>query len=293
MTPQIDQIARAVLYEGYLLYPYRPSAMKNQQRWNFGVLYPPAWSATQTGSDRSYFQTECVTVCSEGAELTVSVRFLQIVKREETAGTWQEAIERRVTLDPVLVVALTENRLVHSFSVSGEDSTAAEDAVRKFPVHGQVEVSSARIRPGVFRLTVRVRNVGAFPAETRDVALVHSLASAHAVLQLNNGAFVSQLDAPETLRDDAAACQNIGVWPVLVGEAGTRDTILASPIILYEYPELAPESKGDLFDGTEIDEILTLRILTLSDAEKEEVAGRTTGPGAFSRDWRPVLRSIY
>jgi len=122
----------------------------------------------------------------------------------------------------MLVKPLTGNVLVHSFSVPGEDSTGAEDAVRKFPLDGQVEVSSARIRPGVFRFTIRVRNVGAFPAETRDDALVHSLASAHAILELSNGAFVSQVDAPETLRDDVAACQNIGVWPVLVGEAGTR-----------------------------------------------------------------------
>ena len=45
----------------------------------------------------------------------------------------------------------------------------------------------------------------------------------------------------------------------------------ASPIILYDYPQIAPESAGDLFDGTEIDEILALRILTMTDAEKLEV----------------------
>jgi hydrogenase maturation protease len=48
--------------------------------------------------------------------------------------------------------------------------------------------------------------------------------------------------------------------------------MLSSPIILYDYPEIAPESAGDLFDGTEIDEILSLRIMTLSDEEKREVA---------------------
>jgi hydrogenase maturation protease len=58
---------------------------------------------------------------------------------------------------------------------------------------------------------------------------------------------------------------------VLVGEPGQRDTPLASPIILYDYPQIAPESAGDLFDGTEIDEILSLRILTLTDEEKQEI----------------------
>ncbi len=47
--------------------------------------------------------------------------------------------------------------------------------------------------------------------------------------------------------------------------------MLSSPIILYDYPQIAPESPGSLFDGTEIDEILSLRILTMTDAEKDEM----------------------
>ena len=75
----------------------------------------------------------------------------------------------------------------------------------------------------------------------------------------------------EELRRHAAACENVGTWPVLVGEAGVRDCMLSSPIILYDYPQIAPESSGDLFDGTEIDEILSLRIMTLTKEEKREV----------------------
>jgi len=60
----------------------------------------------------------------------------------------------------------------------------------------------------------------------------------------------------------------VGAWPVLAGEPGRRDTVLCSPIILYDYPQIAVESPGDLFDGAEIDEILSLRILTLTDEEK-------------------------
>lgn len=58
-------------------------------------------------------------------------------------------------------------------------------------------------------------------------------------------------------------------WPVLVGSEG--DSILSSPIILYDYPQIAPESPVSLFDGTEIDEILMLRIMTLTDEEKDEM----------------------
>ena len=64
----------------------------------------------------------------------------------------------------------------------------------------------------------------------------------------------------------------IDFWPVLVGKEGTADSILSSPIILYDYPKVAPESPGDLFDATEIDEILTLRILALTDEEKRDMA---------------------
>ena len=68
---------------------------------------------------------------------------------------------------------------------------------------------------------------------------------------------------------------------MLVGPEGSTDTLLCSPIILYDHPQIAPESAGDLFDGTEIDEILTLRILTLTDAEKAEMAGNDERAGAL------------
>ncbi|MGH7936961.1 MAG: hypothetical protein ACREFG_00510, partial [Chthoniobacterales bacterium] len=71
----------------------------------------------------------------------------------------------------------------------------------------------------------------------------------------------------------AKACKQIGTWPVMMGDEGKgeRDAMLSSPIILYDYPKIAPESPGDLFDGAEIDEILTLRIQTMTDEEKTEM----------------------
>ena len=95
--------------------------------------------------------------------------------------------------------------------------------------------------------------------------------STHTILSLHGGEFISLMDPPAEYRDAAADCRNIGTWPVLAGAAGERDAMLSSPIILYDYPQVAPESPGDLFDGTEIDEILTLRIMTLSDEEKAEI----------------------
>lgn len=242
----VDQIARAVLYEGYLLYPYRESALKNRQRWNFGVLYPPAWAARQTGSDRSYFQMECLASCASDTQIDVSIRFLRLRERDGR----QEATEEEVRID----------------------SVAAGERIEKF-AEGEAELKlrAGLSPPSSFRLTLQVRNTSDYDGEVRDQALVHSLASAHAVLHIRNGEFVSQTDPPEAFREAVDACQNVGVWPVLVGNPGTHHTMLGSPIILYDYPQVAPESKNDLFDATEIDEILSLRILTLSDQEKEEI----------------------
>ena len=100
---------------------------------------------------------------------------------------------------------------------------------------------------------------------------MQSLVSTHVILGVKDGEFVSLLEPPAELQTLASSCQNLGAWPVLVGEPGQRDTMLASPIILYDYPQIAPESAGDLFDGTEIDEILSLRIMTLTDEEKREI----------------------
>jgi hypothetical protein len=86
------------------------------------------------------------------------------------------------------------------------------------------------------------------------------------------------MDPPDDLQAAASGCSNIGLWPVMVGEADERDAMLASPIILYDYPQIAPESAGDCFDGTEIDEILALRVITMTDEEKAEA--RRTDPRA-------------
>jgi hypothetical protein len=97
--------------------------------------------------------------------------------------------------------------------------------------------------------------------------------SAHTILSVTGGEFISLLDPPEELRQAVGECKNIGNFPVLVGNEGERDMMLCSPIVLYDYPQVAPESAGDFFDGTEMDEMLTLRVMTLTDDEKSEMRG--------------------
>ena len=308
----IDKIANAVLYEGYMLYPYRPTAVKNRQRWNFGVLYPQAYSAAQGPTEAFSMQTECLVQANESAVLEVRVKFLHLLQREigevtaacETAAeseppyravdsmevdgrlfqAWQEVTEREVILPAARIGDLEREpqKLVFSFPqgrrfepLRNQDGHIAGVIVRKQErVTGEITLSSLRIAEGLTRITVNIVNQTALDeagSEMRDQALLRSTISTHTILAVREGEFVSLLDPPDQFRDAAARCNNTGAWPVLVGDTGSRDLMLSSPIILYDYPQIAPESAGDLFDGTEIDEILTLRIMTMTDDEKREM----------------------
>lgn len=310
----VEQIARAVLYEGYMLYPYRPSSVKNQQRWNFGVLCPQSYSEAQKGSEAWTMQTECLIEGSSMTGLEVRVRFLQLVSRtvgqltmpmsellpgevpefrlvdklavnDRVYQPWQEAVEREVILPVYNVEALGYRLVPDAFMFPAEslneylrDSSgqivAAIVRERK-ALSGAVEIMGERVADGLFKVSVRIRNTTPYEVTkdaSRDDALLSSMASTHTVLGVQDGRFVSLLAPPDTLSELAASCKNVGTWPVLVGEEGQCDTLLSSPIILYDYPKIAPESAGDLFDGTEIDEILSLRIMTLTDDEKREMS---------------------
>lgn len=279
----VDLIARALLYEGYLLYPYRPSAVKNRQRFNFGVLYPEAY-CDQKGSDRSRIQVECPALGSAESHLDIRVRFLQLVQQPHAGDVepWLVAVEREVRLEANNLASLKNSPSGVEFAFpevdpASIDSQSPVDAAAppgESAVTGEVRVSVEDVRAGAYRLTVRVGNSSVVAAGgTRDEALVHSLASLHVVIRIAGGELVSLLDPPEAMRDIAGSCLNVGVWPVLVGEENSHDCLLASPIILYDYPQVAEESPGDLFDGTEIDEILALRVLTMTDDEKREARG--------------------
>jgi hydrogenase maturation protease len=308
-TQLIDAIAKAVLYEGYMLYPYRPSSVKNRQRFNFGVLYPKPYSEAQTGSDAWRMQTECLVQGAVPA-IEVRVRFLKLVARtvrEQTepacarsssasgasvspqfdciSEPWQEAIECEETVPVHNLDAFTVEPFRWNFVFPAKEETEflrdqSGRLIRTIErkqdsVCGFIEIKAARAGDHLFKLQVRVENLtrleGAPDETSRDSALMRSLVSAHTLLGVADGQFVSLLEPPEELKTLATSCENIGAWPVLVGAEGERDTMLASPIILYDYPQIAPESPGDLFDGTEIDEILALRIMTMTDDEKREM----------------------
>lgn len=247
----VDQIANAVLYEGYILYPYRPSSKKNQRgRFTFGRIYPKAYSKAQHGAEPCLMQTECLArIGSHEPELHVTVRFLQPLSPSRNTG-WQEAVEREVKLSVPLPADAC-----HSFEYD--------------PLSGLVELSTDRLSNGLLKISTRVCNLTPIPEiEVGEAILRQTFTSTHTILHIEGGEFISALEPVA-----ASNCKNIGTWPVLVGDEarGERDTILSSPIILGDYPQIAPQSAGDFFDGTEIDEMLALRVQTMTDDEKREM----------------------
>jgi len=300
---RVKEIADAVLYEGYVLYPYRPSSIKNRQRWTFGGVFPQNFSLL-SGSDPWFLASECLIEGDPQAVLTVQLRFLHLVVRSiskyhsgdwhyvpslEVDGhpyaAWEEATAQEITAPATTLASLAAEPLRLEFAFAddvtreilrdGAGATAGAITRTRRKLEGALLVSAVGLGPQLHRITVRVENTTPLThdqCESRALSQHSAFASTHAILRLQGGDFVSQTDPPEHLAPASRQCQNEGWWPVLAGPDSARDTMLVSPIILYDHPEIAPESPGDLFDGTEIDEILTLRILTMTDAEKREAA---------------------
>jgi hypothetical protein len=270
----VRNIADAVLYEGYILYPYRASAQKNRSRWQFGVVMAPGYAAADS-SETSFTRAECVLEHAGQPAVRVLLRFLQVQRRTGASGVWDEAVEREVEV-AADTAALLGDGVTREFTVEdGEDREEGADGWvvrRRLPLAGVVSVRAAEV-PGpwrALRLVVRVENrtdLGVVPRR-RDDALPSALVAAHTIITVDGGKFLSMTDPPEWARPAVAECRNEGGWPVLADPG--EQVVLSSPIILYDHPELADESPGELYDGTEIDEILTLRTLALSDDEKAE-----------------------
>src|SRR6476646_5127914 len=309
-------VADAVLYEGYLLYPYRANSRKNQSRWQFGVLGPQAAADTGIGEDDTL--SSQVLVRSSGVpSLSGVVRFLQLQHRcaerdigggrfeqvdELTTGStswlsWDEAVEGEIPIDRFPVTSLP--RMLDISVPSGTDIEVLDGGrlVRtRRALHGQLDISAERDGE-LLRLSFEVRNV-APPAADKDEAIATSLIGTHLLIEVTDGEFVSLLGPPDSAAAAVARCRQHRCFPVLAGPPGAAgtssrgdrgDLILVSPIILYDHPEIAEQSKGALYDSTEIDEILTLRVMAMSDEEKAQA--RATDPLADNAV-RPELDAI-
>ncbi len=301
-------VADAVLFEGYVLYPYRANAPKNQIRWSFGVVAPRSWSEAN-GSDPWWMESRTLFEAKATPRLDGLLRFLRVqARRYEVADresrTWKPV--GRLEIDGQLHLAwdeglLQEESIAASFDLGGstdhafffdQPARATMEELRDGAgdVRGRLHRHTA---PLCYRVRLRVEDAGApfrrlvirvenhtpvDPRVSRDEALRSALLSTHLLLGLQAGAFVSLLDPPPEAAAAAAACKGQGSWPVLAGARGERQLVLAAPIILYDHPQIAPESPGDLHDATEIDELLGLRTATLTEEEKR--IARATDPRA-------------
>ncbi len=305
--PEIDRrfarahkVAEAVLYEGFVLYPYRASSVRNQVRWQWGVLAPKAFCETDSSEDAE-MRTECILDGGPEATIWVRVQFLALRARtvQERDGegfrtvpslevrdrlltTWDEATEHQVNLGPISIGRLSHEPAELPIEIEAEHTeevlTDAEGAVAgrvlgdQASISGRVAVRVSRCA-GPFmmhRITVEVTNLTdwAGPASHRDEVVRRSLLSVHTLLAVESGDFVSQRDPPDFAKHAVATCNNLGTYPILADD--DDKIILSSRIILDDHPEVAPESEGDYCDATEYDEILSLMVLTLSDEEKRE-----------------------
>jgi hypothetical protein len=298
----VEEIADAVLNEGYLLYPYRASALKNRWRWQFGVVAPRGYSEGQ-GTEPWHLETVCLVEPTPRTRIAVKVRFLQLQNRmveqavDPARGIWkavdralhggreylpwEEGVAREVTLEEMplansygeVPIVVPGGQDVEPLPDAG--GAAATRLVReRKPIAGIVRLMTAACGEWV-RVTIQIENAGLWPRREdadRAEALRRSLIGCHALIGLEDGAFVSLIDPPLEAADAARSCENRGLWPVLALPEGSRDVMLAAPIILYDYPQVAAESPGDFFDVTEIDELLALRVLTMTEREKAEAA---------------------
>jgi hypothetical protein len=287
-------VADAVLYEGYLLYPYRATSAKNQVRWQFGVLGPDGAAQAGHGEEPELW-ADLLFEPLEDPHITVLLRFLHV--QERTVQRWDgedwcsvealtvgaarwipfhEAVPCELRLDLPFAAAQVP------VAVDGENTyedlydggALVGRLVRtRWPLDGLVTLE---VQPGavaVARIGVRNRTAwqptGAEGWSDRDVAARASFVGTHLLVQGLRAGCRSVIDPPE----HAPTCRQYRCWPGLISTDDGTDAFLVAPIVLGDHPAVAPETSGDLFDATEIDEILTLRVLTLTDDERAQARG--------------------
>jgi hypothetical protein len=256
MREALEQLVSSLLYEGYALYPYTPGATKNATPTPFGIVYPPAY-AEDLPTTFDHLRLECVVEAEPEAELRTTVRFLQ------ASGERHRARERRLELGPAAVGDLAQGGVGETFAFDG----ASE-------LRGRLRMRCERLEQrGLWRVRACVHNTTTVEAGMeRSEALVASLLSTHVVVETSSGRFVSPLEREGPAGEAVAASRSINTFPVLATPGD--DAILAATIVLPDHPRMAPESLGNLFDNTEIEEALLLHVKALSEGEREAIAAQ-------------------
>jgi hypothetical protein len=255
MDRSLERLLDSLLYEGYALYPYTPGATKNATPTPFGIVYPPAY-AERNDATYDLLRMECVVEAAGDAVLHGEVRFLQ------AEGERHKGIERRVEIPATGVADLEAEGAGQEF---GFDA-----AVR---LEGRVRMRATTLGGGLTRIVVCVHNTTPVEGDRvidRTRALSASLISTHTVAEIAGGRFISPLEREGVTGEAVATCRNVNTWPVLASPRD--DAVLGAAIHLPDHPSMAPESLGNLFDSTEIEEALLLHVHALSDDERGAIA---------------------
>lgn len=248
----LERLVSTLLYEGYALYPYTPGAAKNATPTPFGIVYPPVY-AQCSASTFDHLRLQALVQADDGAALQVTALFL------EPAGERHEGVERRVELPATALAALAAEPVTVEF---------AFEAVR-----GHVRMAARSVGDGLVRITTCVHNTTEVVLGLdRPAALRASLLSTHVVATVTGGRFLSPIAPPEHASTAAMTCTSVNTFPVLA--TAEDDVILGAAIVLPDHPQIAPESRGSLFDSTEIEEALLLHLLALSNEEVESIAAQ-------------------
>ena len=228
----LEELVSSLLYEGYALYPYTPGAFKNATPTPFGIVYPALY-AQECSAAFDHARLDCVAEPQPGATLTATLRYLA------PNGERHEAVEQRLELGPVAV---------------GERATVDFSGGRFTLRCGELdEDGRARVRACVHNTEVVSAGL------TRAEVLAHALISTHIVVQIAGGRFISPLESGH---------ESVNTWPVLA--TTTDDAVLGAAIVLPDHPQISPQSQGNLFDNTEIEEALVLHVHVLSDSERAQ-----------------------
>ena len=202
----LDRLIEAVLYEGYILYPYRRS-IKNVQRWTFGGIHPPSYREVREGSEACWKETECLVFGDERTMLGVTLRFLHLVDRQigQAAGPvhpetaveqipfepvaalqvgprefhpWREAIEREVILPTtslgelsaqasIVELAFPAHRQVEP--IRDADGRIVGASIREQQaVAGSIEARAVRLRESLFKISVTIANESTLEPEAQS-----------------------------------------------------------------------------------------------------------------------------
>jgi hypothetical protein len=258
MNSAVEELVRSLLFEGYALYPYTPG-VKNATPTPFGIVYPPAYAEAQPAAF-SMLRLEAILLGGPDARLSGTVLFLQ------ATGDRHEAAERALELGPATLRQLAREPVRGTFSFPIDDGE----------LRGRIAMRAEVLAPDLARVRFCVHNETGMSAEassaSRGEALRHSLISTHPLLEVEGGRFVSPLEREGPEGEAVLASEPVNTFPVLLGDQDRA--VLGAAIMLPDHPELAPESLGNLFDNTEIEEALLLHVHALSEDERAEIAGQ-------------------